>query len=328
MEIRLSLGSAVMLGLREAKMEAQPTTLYAMLGEACVGTCRFCAQARDSRAGSAYLSRIVWPAFDLDTVLTALRTQPTPAKRVCLQTLRTPHLVADLLDLVNAIHTATELPISVCMNPVDRSDLVALKGAGVDRVGVGLDCATRETFERIKPGFSWTRYHRFIDDIVDVFGTGSVHLIVGLGDSDEAIVRKLQAFHDRRCYVALFAYTPVRGTQLALPPPAVGRYRALQLARNLITRNRATADDMQFRDGKLVSIDVPRDLLDRTLDAGVPFRTSGCPNCNRPLYNERPGGTMFNYPAPLDPQERAQARAELAAYLEIETRPSREGEHV
>jgi lipoyl synthase len=326
MDIRLSLGSAVMLGLRKAKMEAQPTTLYAMIGEACVGACRFCAQARDSRAGSKYLSRVVWPEFDLHTVLEALQTRSTAAKRVCVQTLRTPHLTADLLAVVGGIHAVTALPISVCMNPVDREDLVELKRAGVDRVGVGLDCATRETFEIIKPGFSWERYHRFIDDIVDVFETGSVHLIVGLGDSDEAIVRKIQACHDRRCYVALFAYTPVRGTRLERSPPAVGRYRALQLARDLITRNRARLSDMRFDEGKLIAIDVPHDLLEQVLDAGRAFRTSGCPNCNRPLYNERPGGTMFNYPAPLRAEERAQAREELAEYLEIEASSTREGE--
>lgn len=315
-----------MLGLREAKMEAQPTTLYAMIGEACVGACRFCAQARDSRAGSKYLSRVVWPEFELETVIDALQARETPVKRVCLQTLRAPHLTADLLSAVEAIHAVTALPISICMNPVDRAYLVKLKGAGVDRVGVGLDCATRETFERIKPGFSWERYHRFIDDIVDVFGIGSVHLIVGLGDSDEAIVRAIQAFHDRRCYVALFAYTPVRGTQLELPPPVVGRYRALQLARDLITRRDARFSDMRFREGKLVAVDVARDRLERALETGRAFRTSGCPNCNRPLYNERPGGTMYNYPAPLEPQERDQARAELTQYLELDLEPATEGE--
>jgi biotin synthase len=297
-----------------------------MIGEECVGACRFCAQARDSQAGSKYLSRIVWPEFDLETVLDAFRSRETPIKRVCFQTLRDPNLITDLLTAVDQIHKVTDLPISICINPVDRQTLVRLKQAGVDRVGVGLDCATRETFEIIKPGFSWSRYHRFIDDIVDVFETGSVHLIVGLGDSDEAIIRKIQAFHDRRCYVALFAYTPVRGTHLDLPQPDVGRYRALQLARDLITRDRAQFADMQFDDGRLVSIDVSRDLLEQAIEGGRPFRTSGCPNCNRPLYNERPGGTMYNYPAHLQAEERALAREELEAYLDSTMQPSQEGE--
>ena len=39
---------------------------------------------------------------------------------------------------------------------------------------------------------------------------------------------------------------------------------------------------------------------------GQAFQTSGCPGCNRPYYNERPGRTMFNYPRPLTPEESLQ----------------------
>lgn len=313
-EIRLSLGSAVMLGLREARMEAQPTTMYAMLGEACLGACRFCAQARDSGADPKFLSRIAWPTFDLDTVVDRL-TRGHAFRRVCLQTLRDPNLFPTLLQIVGVLKPAANVPISICMNPVDPAWLPKLKAAGVDRVGVGLDCATEETFNKIKPGFHWDLYHRFLDEIVNVFGTGSVHLIVGLGDTDEALVRKIQDAKDRSCYVALFAYTPVRGTQLQLTAPDIGRYRALQLARHLIISGRARAEDIVFSDGRLTFINVPPQTLNRALESGKPFQTSGCPDCNRPLYNERPGGVMYNYPVPLSAKEKAEVRRELASYL-------------
>ena len=41
--------------------------------------------------------------------------------------------------------------------------------------------------------------------------------------------------------------------------------------------------------------------------SGEPFQTSGCPNCNRPFYNEQPGGILYNYPRPLTAEETAQA---------------------
>ncbi|MCW3977503.1 MAG: radical SAM protein, partial [Candidatus Bathyarchaeota archaeon] len=31
--------------------------------------------------------------------------------------------------------------------------------------------------------------------------------------------------------------------------------------------------------------------------------TSGCPGCNRPYYNERPGGPLYNYPRQPLPDE-------------------------
>jgi len=314
-KIRLSLGSAVVLGLRKARMDARPTTLYAMLGETCMGACRFCAQARDSEADHKFLSRIAWPEFDLDTVLERL-PEAEGIGRFCLQTLHSPGIPQVLVDVVQRVRAVSSLPISVCMNPTAPGWLPKLKTAGVNRVGVGLDCATEETFSKIKPGFSWDRYHAFLDEILDVFGTGSVHLIVGVGDTDEDLVRKIQEAHDRGCTVALFAFTPVRGARLHLAAPAAGRYRALQLARYLIISNRARIEDMSFADGRLTHIDVAPSIIERALEIGTPFRTSGCPDCNRPLYNERPGGTMYNYAAPLTEDEKALAREELASYWE------------
>jgi biotin synthase-related radical SAM superfamily protein len=33
------------------------------------------------------------------------------------------------------------------------------------------------------------------------------------------------------------------------------------------------------------------------------FRTSGCPGCNRPFYNERATGPIYNYPRELREEE-------------------------
>ena len=318
--IRLSLGSAVVLGLREARMDVAPTTLYAIVGEHCLGACQFCAQARDSNADPKFLSRVAWPEFDLEAVLERLASA-TGLRRICLQTLLEPGLPQRLVDVVRRVHTASNLPISVCMNPAAPGWLSKLKAAGVDRVGIGLDCATEASFAAIKPGLSWEHYHAFLDEIVEVFGTGSVHLIVGLGESDEDLVRQIQAAHDRHCTVALFAFTPVRGAKLDLPAPDLGRYRAIQLARALIIGGHADIDDMVFVHGRLKAIHVDPDIIERLLTLAAPFRTSGCPSCNRPNYNERPGGAMYNYAAPLTEAERDQARQELASYLYPDRRP-------
>jgi biotin synthase len=238
---------------------------------------------------------------------------------VCIQTLKYPGLLPDLHAVVEAIRVSTKASISVCMNPVAKSDLVALKEAGVERVGVGLDCATPATFETMKPGFSWRAYQRFIADIAAVFGTGAVHLIVGLGDSDLALVRRIQMNFDARCYVGLFAFTPVRGTNLEISPPPIERYRAIQVARYLISNKMATMDDMAFENERLVAIKRPPSMLEDVLNRGTPFQTSGCPSCNRPMYNERPGGVMYNYPRPLKAQERHRAWEEVKRYLKLDS---------
>ena len=312
--IRLSIGSAVSLGLRTAKMEAAPTTLYTLLGETCLGACRFCTQARRSDADRHLLSRVIWPEFELPAVLESLQADDH-VRRVCIQTLLYPDLLADLLATVRQLKATSDAPLSICMNPVDKEWLVALKDAGVERVGVGLDCATKALFNQMKPGFSWNCYMQFIDETIEVFGVGSVHLIAGLGETDKELVGAFQTFHDKGCGIALFAFTPVRGTQLDLAPPLLERYRALQLARYLIVNNQARVEDMAFDEGKLASINVDPAMLDRALESGTPFRTSGCPNCNRPMYNERPGGDLYNHPAPLTAAEKSAAREVLGRYL-------------
>ena len=49
---------------------------------------------------------------------------------------------------------------------------------------------------------------------------------------------------------------------------------------------------------------------------GDAFRTPGCPDCNRPFYNEHPGGPMYNYPRPLTLAETCQAISEVAVLLD------------
>jgi len=314
--IRLSIGSAVSLGLRAAKMDAPPTTAYALLGETCMGACRFCTQARRSDADRHLLSRVIWPEFEMPAVLESLSADDG-VRRVCIQTLLYPDLLPDLLATVEQLKAASDAPLSVCMNPVDKEWLVALKDAGAERVGVGLDCATEALFNAMKPGFSWHRYMQFVDDTIEVFGVGSVHLIAGLGETDAELVGAFQTFHDKGCTIALFAFTPVRGTQLDVAPPPLERYRALQLARYLIVHDQARVEAMAFDGGRLASINVDPAVLDRALESGTSFRTSGCPHCNRPMYNERPGGARYNHPAPLTATEKSAAREALWRYLKI-----------
>jgi biotin synthase-related radical SAM superfamily protein len=47
---------------------------------------------------------------------------------------------------------------------------------------------------------------------------------------------------------------------------------------------------------RVVDFGVSKQVLLRVLEAAEPFLTSGCPGCNRPFYNEKPSGPLYNYP--------------------------------
>jgi len=61
---------------------------------------------------------------------------------------------------------------------------------------------------------------------------------------------------------------------------------------------------MHFDDeGKIVDFGVDKQVLLQTIQKGEPFLTSGCPNCNRPYYYEKPSGPVYNFPKDLSPEE-------------------------
>ena len=137
-------------------------------------------------------------------------------------------------------------------------------------------------------------------EALSVFGAGNVstHVIVGLGETEKEAVEIIQRCVDLGVLPALFAFTPVRGTALeGNLPPNLESYRRIQLARYLIVNNKAESKEMSFDGtGKIISYGVPQEAIEHIIETGAPFRTSGCPDCNRPYYNEKPSGPIYNYP--------------------------------
>jgi len=52
-------------------------------------------------------------------------------------------------------------------------------------------------------------------------------------------------------------------------------------------------------------------MLEEALELGSPFQTSGCPGCNRPYYNEKPSGPIYNYPRSLTREEKTEIKKQL-----------------
>ncbi len=306
MKIRLSYGTAVKMGLHRGKMLAEPTTAYVMLGEKCESNCAFCAQRRDSRKEN-YLSRIIWPEYPVE-VLKEIKG----FSRICFQTLDYEEVVDDLLAILPII---PYIPVSVSIVPIPREDIVKLKNAGVQIISIALDAANEEIFTRVKGSgvsnrFTWKGHWNALRDAVSIFGTANTHLIVGLGESDEDLVDVMLYLKKENITTALFSFTPVQGGA----QPDVGRYRAIQLARFLIYRG--YEDFLELADGKISKIRVP-EREKESVERGLPFLTSGCPGCNRPFYNERPGGVIYNYPRKMYEKEIKEALEQLRNYSKL-----------
>lgn len=207
--------------------------------------------------------------------------------------------------LVKEIKKGSAVPVSVSCQPLNKENIQRLAKAGADRLGIALDAATEALFEEVKGvgaggAYSWENQFRQLNEAIAVFGQGNVstHVIVGLGETEKEAAEVIQRCVDLCVLPALFAFTPVRGTALeAKSPPKVEGYRRVQLARYLIVNAKTRLENMQFdAQGKIKGFGVSDETLNSIVDGGFPFRTSGCPDCNRPFYNEKPSGPFYNYP--------------------------------
>lgn len=317
---RVSSGSAAVLRLAEERMETAPTTAYIMLGERCQRNCAYCAQAHGSRASSAALSRVIWPPFQAGQVARAVARAyvAQDIKRACLQVTSGQDSFQRTLAAVSLLHSYSLIPIC-CSLAVDTIEQVEeLLAAGADKVTLALDTACERVYRQVR-GNDWSKRSAQLLQAGRRFpGRISTHLIVGLGELECELVSCMQELHDCGIGLGLFAFTPIAGTKMAhLQPPALASYRRMQAARYLIYECGISSASFQFdASGKLSSLGISKMNLGALIGEGTAFRTSGCPDCNRPYYNERPGGTIYNYPRTLTKQELEAELQILLASLE------------
>jgi len=321
--IRVALGTGVVLGLCQAKQLVAPTTAHLLVysEDKCLANCMFCPQARESSASQDMLSRIEWPKFALDDVVKALSRAGISFKRACIQSVNYPGVAGDLAEIISKIKATCSLPISVACHSLSPDDLKRLKEAGAERIGIALDAATPELFERIKgkkarSPYRWDAHMRALERAKEIFGNATTHLVAGLGETEEEMIKAFQMLYDLGITVGLFAFTPVKGTPLETwPRPALASYRSLQLARFLIAKGVTRAENMIFENGRLVDFGTDGVALEVVVDSGEPFMTSGCPNCNRPFYNESPLGPIYNFPRKPTQDEICSIKRELGLMI-------------
>lgn len=303
--IRISAGTAACMGLKKIWAEVKPTTAYLLLGEHCLMGCAFCPQSRGSLMLPGQLGRVNWPLFTLEELSTGLKQgEGEGIKRVCLQGVRGQDGPGPLLDMLGRIKESTGLPVCVSAWIGGIGEAARLFEAGADRVSIALDAATPKVFTRVKGGSFRERYRLLRECARRWPSRVSTHIILGLGETEEEALFLMDSLYREGITVALFAFAPLKGTPLAgQAPPEPASYRRVQAASYLLQEKRLDIAKLQFHQGRLVSFGLAPGELKGLLRGGRAFETRGCPDCNRPFYNERPGGFMYNYPRPLTKEE-------------------------
>ncbi len=318
--IKVSAGTASVLGLKKIKMDVSPTTAHLLHGEKCANNCKFCPQARESHSDLELLSRIVWPSYEINKVIESLKEafDKEELKRACIQATNGKGAFEKSKELLEMISKQTRMPLSVASNINSVEKVKALIEAGAQKVCIAMDAATDKIHCDIK-GNNYDQKKKLLKMCAELFpGKISTHFIVGMGESEEAVIKEIDTMYQWGVTVGLFAFTPIKGTEMEnVNPPQIGQYRRVQIANYLLKRQYATKENMIFNEGRLIEITLEKEQLLKILKNGTAFETAGCPGCNRPYYNEKPGGVMYNYPRALNNEEVNQAIEEAALLIDL-----------
>lgn len=333
--LRTSLAAAMTLGFtpgifyRDARLYC--INLLLTYESGCSARCAYCGLSgkRPGKYSEKSFIRVPWPAFPLDEIIHRAKARPDRVKRFCVSMVTRKRAVAHTLEIVRTLREHLDVPVSVLLAPtlLKGDDLKELKAAGADKAGVAVDLATPELFDRhrgkgVNGPHHWDVYWDCLARAVDLFGRGNAgpHFMVGMGETEQQMCAVIQQARDMGGRTHLFSFYPEPGSPLAdRTPPPMERYRRIQLARYLIDNRAGNHSRFVYDEaGKLLDFGVSAHRLDRWIDCGDPFRTSGCTGrdgqvaCNRPYGNSRPGPGIRNFPFPLTPKDVQQVRSQMA----------------
>lgn len=320
--VRASLGTLAVLGMEMLLINDYPTTAYLQIysSERCRANCLFCSQAKNSKGKMQSIAYGQYVPRNLNEVVRrlAIAYEKKYLKRACIQTIMSKSMWEDLLQLINKIREKSKIPISVSVYPLAKEKLQHLKNLGVDKLVIPLDACNEKIFNNIKgkkanSPHTWQGHLNGIKNAVKIFGRENVgtHLMLGLGEKEEDVVKLVSSMQENGVYPSLFAYTPIRGIQYFNKKPNKKYYRRMQLAVFLIKQGKTNYEKMKFYNKKIINFGVKEKELEKAINFGKPFLTFGCEDCNRPYATELPN-EIYNFPRKLSKEELEEVRRELS----------------
>ena len=323
--VRTSLAASISLGMEQGRFARGHccTCLNILLNyeDGCYANCGYCglSASRTMRCEPKTVSRqgnqpsfirVRWPIYPLESILEKIGEGSHPFKRVCVSMITHKRAVEDACAVIASFSQKTDLPVSALLCPTvmkGKEDMIRIREAGADRVGIAIDAATKGLFDSLRGTgvggpHRWERYFEALEEAVSVFGryNAAVHLIVGLGETEREMLRLINDCYKMGALTHLFSFYPESGSLLENHErPPIDCYRRIQLAAFLINKSICCFSDFNFTpNGDIADFGVD---IAPFIEKGLPFMTSGCPGkdgrvaCNRPFSNERPSENIRNF---------------------------------
>ncbi len=340
--VQMSTAAAITLGLVEGQMHGCSCTrclnLLLTYPEGCRANCAYCGLARHRESERNYADRnfirVDWPAVSMDEIVDriAADVEGTPFHRMCISMITHPNSDADTFTVLKKWTDRIDpdaIPISILSNPttMTRDDVQRLRDMGSDIFTVAMDAATPELFDRtrgkgVQSPHTWKKYWETLLEARDIFGPQKfgAHIIVGMGETEYEVMKLVQELVDLGGHSHMFCFFPEKGSLMDhLPATPRDQWRRVQLARYLVDYCGVRVDQMKFDEkGRISDFGMPASELSVIIDAGIAFRTSGCPGkfaedisaCDRP-YGDSPPSNIASYPFALKDVDIRKVRSQL-----------------
>lgn len=329
--VQMSLAAAMVLGFEGGRFYRDVSlgcvNLLLTYQDGCRANCTYCGLARQRPAKETFI-RVAWPTYTMEKVLRRLEARQERVGRICLSMVQHPRALQDSLELLGAIRSYVETPVSVLVTPhgVGSEGLEAFKAAGADMVGVAVDAASREVFEAtrgkaVSSPLRWEVYWETMEAARGLFGPWrtNCHVMVGLGETDSELVELFGKLRGREIAPYLFSFYPEGGSAMETHPrPALTRWRRLQLLNAAMGDGLLEPGQCRFdAEGRLSGLEARRAELEELAAGGKPFMTDGCPDasgevvCTRPFGSYRPGEPFRDFPFRPDESDMKRVRREL-----------------
>lgn len=332
--VRMSLAAAMTLGFKQG-LFYRDARLYCInllltYPEGCAAKCAYCGLSgkRPGKYGSKSFIRVTWPTYNMEDVIERISQRTDRVKRICISMITRKEAVKHTREICSRLRSAFDIPVSLLISPtiLNRQDLAEFRAAGADKIGVAVDLATADLFGRFRGSgvggpHKWERYWQALSQALSVFGEGNAgaHFMVGMGETEKEMCEAIARVRTMGGRTHLFSFFPEQESALGgHRPPPMAQYRRIQIARFLIDEGVSRVSGFDFDDAsRIVHFGVSREDLDRIVDSGEPFRTSGCAGydgqvaCNRPYANSRPGPGIRNFPFPPERTDIQRIRRQL-----------------
>ncbi len=340
--VQISTAAAITLGIMNGKMYRCACTrclnLLLTYPEGCRANCAYCGLARHREAERDFADRnfirVDWPAVPMDEIIDTVAgdIDNSPFHRMCISMITHPRSDDDTVAVLKKWTSRIDpdaIPVSILSNPttMKRQDVRNLRDLGADIFTVALDAATPELFDRtrgkgVQSPHKWKKYWEVLDDARDIFGPKKfgAHIIVGMGETEYEVLQLVQRLVDMGGHSHMFCFFPEQGSLMDhLPATPRDQWRRVQLARYLIDYRGVRTDQMSFDEhGRVSDFGISAPELDRIIDAGIAFRTSGCPGkfqddisaCDRP-YGDSPPSNIASFPFQPNKKDLGKIRRQL-----------------